>query len=108
MEKIGQLFRLGLWTVKPENVPEFIAAWQTSAEWLARNLPNERGGDLLENMNDSGKFISFAPISVSENVEEAMGKAEFQELMSRAMALCEDVKPNNMRVVGGVGNQNKE
>ena len=103
MEKIGQLFRLGLWTVKPENAAEFIAAWQSSAEWLAQNLPGERGGVLMEDINDSGKFISFAPISVSENVEEAMAKAEFQALMSRVMDLCEGVKPNNMRVVGGVG-----
>ena len=108
MEKIGQLFRLGLWTVKSENAAEFIAAWQTSAEWLVQNLPAERGGVMLEDMNDSGKFISFAPISVSENVDEAMAKAEFQELMSRVMALCEDVKPNIMRVVAGAGRQNKE
>jgi hypothetical protein len=103
MEKIGQLFRLGVWTVKPENAAEFIAAWQRSAEWLAQNLPGERGGVLLEDIYDSGKFISFAPITNSENVEEAMAKAEFQERMSRVMDLCEDVKPNNMRVVSGVG-----
>jgi hypothetical protein len=108
MEKIGQLFNLGLWTIKPENAVEFIAAWQTSAEWLAHNLPGERGAVMLEDMNDSGKFISFAPISVLENIDEAMAKAEFQELWSRVIALCEDVKPNNMRVVAGVGKQIKE
>jgi hypothetical protein len=103
VEKIGQLFRLGIWAVKPENSSEFIAAWQTFTERLAQNLPDERGAVLLEDIRDPNRFISFAPISYPEKVEEVMSRAELQELWSRLMELCEDFKPNMLRVVGAVG-----
>jgi hypothetical protein len=102
---IGQLFRLGLWKVKPENSAAFVAAWQAAAEWLEHNLPGERGAVLLEDINDPGRFISYAPISDFAKVEEMMAGAEFQKLMSKVMALCEDVKPHRMRAVGAVGRQ---
>ena len=78
----GQLFRLELWTVKPENTAALIGVWQATAEWLANNLPGERGAVLLEDINYPGKFISFAPIFDPEKVEEVMAEAEYQELMS--------------------------
>ena len=88
---IGQLFRLGLWKVKPENSAAFVAAWQAVTEWLVHYLPGERGAVLLEDINDPGKFTSYAPISDFEKVEEMMAEAEFRKRMSKVMVLCEDV-----------------
>ena len=98
MKKIGQLFRLGMWTVKSDNIPEFIKAWQASVDWIARNLPNDGEGVLLQDSESPNKFISFAFSANPEKAQEAMSRTEFQELFSRVRALCEDVRSHRMRV----------
>ena len=103
MEKIGQPFRVGIWQVKPEKAAEFVAAWQSSADWLALKLLDEGGAVLLEDLNDPSRFISFAPVNDPEKVEEVLRSAEFQELWARVMRLCQDARPNRMRVVGAAG-----
>ena len=101
MEEIGNHFRLGIWTLNPENRARFIEAWQTSAAWLKERLPAEASAVLLEDTNDPGRFISFAPQSDPEVVSQLMAETEFQELWNRVMQFC-DVKPHSMRVVSSV------
>jgi hypothetical protein len=105
VEEIGQRFRLGIWSVKPEKRAKFIEAWQTSTDWLSQRLPNERGAVLLEDTNDPDRFISFAPITDPEGANELMSGSEFQELWARVLHYCDDVKPHSMRVVGSVTGQ---
>lgn len=109
MEDIGQSFRLGIWAVKPEKRVEFIEAWQTSTDWLLERLPNERGAVLLEDTNNPGRFISFAPVSdnkVNEVANELMSDPDYQVLWARVLEFCDDVEPNFMRVVSSVTGQN--
>ena len=103
MDKIGQIYRLGIWAVTPENADEFVEAWQTCSDWLVQHLPDERGSILLEDTNDPSRFISFAPVSDPNKVEEVMARAEFREIWSKAMELCDNLTPNTMCVVGSVG-----
>lgn len=105
MEEIKQQFRLGIWAVKPEKREKFIEAWQTSGDWLSQRLPNERGAVLLEDTNDPGKFISYAPISQPEIANKVMSGSEFQELWGAVMQLCDGVEPHSMRVVGAAKGQ---
>lgn len=105
VEEIGKRFRLGIWAVKPEKRVEFIEAWQTSSDWLVQRLPNEKGAVLLEDTNDSARFISYAPISDPEQANELMSGTEFQVLWAKVIQFCDDVKPHNMRVVGSVTGQ---
>lgn len=100
MEDIGQLFRLGTWVVRPDNAQAFVAAWQASGDWLAKNLPNERGAVLLEDPEEPGRYVSFAPVSDPERVVELMSTTEFQDVWSEVMALCESVRASTLRVVG--------
>lgn len=102
MEKIGQGFRLGIWAVPSDKAAEFIEAWQSSSDWLAQHLPDERGAVLLKDTADPNKFVSYAPIGDPAKVEEIMSSAEFQELWSAVMEICDRVKPHTMRVVGAV------
>ncbi|MDX1614408.1 MAG: hypothetical protein R3300_08865, partial [Candidatus Promineifilaceae bacterium] len=83
----------------------FIAAWQASADWLAQRLGTERGAVLLEDAEDAGRFISYAPLSDPGAVIEWMSHPEFQELWSEVMQFCDDVRPHDMRVVGSVTNE---
>ncbi len=99
MEDIGQMFRLGTWVVKPDSAREFVDAWQDSSDWLTQRLTGERGIVLLEDPNDPGRYISFAPISDPGKVQQLMEVAEFQELWSKVMELCETATPSTLRVV---------
>ncbi|MDX1615983.1 MAG: hypothetical protein R3300_16845 [Candidatus Promineifilaceae bacterium] len=102
MEKVGQHFRLGVWTVQAEHRAQFIEAWQTSTSWLSERLPNERGAVLLEDSADPGRFVSYAPLSDPEIVSDLLSKSEFQTLWARVMRFCKEVKPHSLRVVGSV------
>jgi hypothetical protein len=88
-----------MWTVKLEDVPAFIAAWRTSAAWIAQHLPGDDVGMLLQDSDHPGNFISVAPSSNPERIQEVMSRPEFQDLWNRVMELSEDVKPHRMRVV---------
>ncbi|MCI0607694.1 MAG: antibiotic biosynthesis monooxygenase [Anaerolineae bacterium] len=100
MKKLGKLYRLGEWTVKPDKIPQFIEAWQAGVDWIAQNLPDGGEGILLQDKENPNKFISLAFSSNPEKTQEAMSRPEFQELMSRTRSLCEDVQPHRMQAVG--------
>lgn len=103
MQSLGQTFRLGIWSVAPENSAEFINAWQVSTDWLADKLEYEGLALLLADKDDQSKYVSFASVPDLEKVEEVMAQAEFQELWAEVMKYCDDVKPHKMSVVGFVG-----
>jgi len=100
LKKLGTLYRLGEWTVKPGKNPEFIETWQAGADWIAQNLPDDGEGILLQDTDKPNKFISLAFSSNPEKAQEVMSRPEFQELMSKTRMLCDDVQPHGMKVVG--------
>jgi hypothetical protein len=102
MEKIGQSYGLGIWSVYPEKVDEFVEGWQSLSEWLAQHLPDERGAILLKDTNDHTNFISFSPLANPTKVAEVMSEPECQDLMSKVMENCEFRTTYSMRVAGAV------
>lgn len=100
MNRTGQPFRLGIWSVKSENIPKFIEAWQLSADWISENLPGDGEGVLLQDVEISNEFVSFAFSSNLEKAQEVMSRSEYQELFSKVRALCDEVQPHRMHVVG--------
>ena len=100
MHKIGHLARLGIWRVESEKTSEFIKAWQLSADWIAQNLPDDGEGILLQDTENPNKFISFGFSSNFEKAQEVLSQTEYQELFSVVRALCDDVQPQRMNIVG--------
>jgi hypothetical protein len=102
VKKIDQMYRSGIWTVKPGKVEEFIKTWQTSVEWLVENHPGGWGGEalLLQDIGSPYKFISFAWSTMPEKTEELLVETEFQSFMASIQELCEEIQPRRMRVVG--------
>jgi hypothetical protein len=100
MNRIGQPFRLGIWMVKSENIPEFIEAWQLSVDWITQKVSDDGEGFLLQDTQDPNKFVSFAFSSNPDKSQEVRSQAEYQELFSRVQALCDSVQPHKMNVVG--------
>jgi len=104
VKKIGQMYRLGMWMVRPEKVEEFIKAWQTSVEWLAENHPDGWSGEavLLQDSGSSNKFISFSWSTMPEKTEELLAGIEFQSFMAGIQEFCEEIQPHRMQVVFSV------
>ena len=98
MKEIGQSIRLGIWTVKADKIQEFIEAWQSSADWLGNNLPNNGEGFLVQDMESPNRFISFAFSDNLEKAQEVMSQIEYLDLFSKVRAICDDVQPHGMKI----------
>ena len=104
MNKIGQIYRLGIWTVRSGKIEEFIKAWQSSVEWLVDNHPDRWSGEalLLQDLASSNMFISFAWSATPDKTEEFLAGTEFQSLMAGMQEFCEEIQPHRMRVAGSI------
>ena len=100
MKEIGRPIRLGMWTVNSDKVQEFIEAWQSSADWLTDNLPDNGEGFLVQDMENPNRFISFAFSDDLEMAQEVMSQIEYLDLFSKVRAICDDVQPHGMKIVG--------
>lgn len=95
-----QLYTCGSWTVKPGMEQNFIDTWQEFADWTYHNQAGAGAGILLQNEEDPRRFISFGPWDRAENIAAWRSSQEFQDFVSKARELCEEVKPQTMKVVG--------
>lgn len=102
MKKIGQMYSLGIWTVRPGKTEEFIEAWQTIVEWLVENHPDGWRGEasLLQDLGSSNKFVSFSWSTMPEKTEELLAGIEYQSFLAGIQELCEEIQPHRMRAVG--------
>lgn len=98
----GGVYTLGVWRVKPDREPEFIAAWQELGE-VFRSLPDPPGtGTLLRSEADPNLFYSFGPWSRIEDVEAMRAEPRAQAAIARLVALCAEASPGTFRVVATV------
>jgi hypothetical protein len=100
VRKMDQQYRAGVWIVKPGKVHEFIKAWKTQVEWLIENHPDGWNGAalLLQDNENSSKFLSFAWSATPGKTEELLAGDKFQSFMADIQELCEDVQPHRMRL----------
>ena len=99
----SQLYTCGSWFVKPGMEQSFIEAWQAFADWTSRAQPGAGSGILLQAEDDSQKFISFGPWDTAEHITDWRSKQEFQDFIAKARELCQEMKPQTMKVVGHSG-----
>jgi len=78
----------------------FIEAWQAFADWTSQTQPGAGSGILLQAQDDPQRFISFGPWDTAENITDWRSKQEFQDFISKARALCQEMKPQTMKVAG--------
>jgi hypothetical protein len=101
LEKIGQMYRSGSWTVRSGKIEEFIKAWQISVDWLVRQHPDGWRGEasLLQDIGSPHEFISFSWSTMPEKTEEILAGTEFQTLMASMRVLCDEIRPRRLQVV---------
>jgi len=102
MEKSGQIYTLGIWSVKPGNEVAFIEAWKTFAEWTVRHQPGAIGAFLLQDITNPQRLISSGPWKDAESIQAWRGMPEFKEFITRARDLCEDIQPYTLKLVAEV------
>ncbi len=99
MEKLGQLFTLGIWHVRPGKEDTFIAEWKSFAEWSSRNQSGSGTGYLLRDDGQPQTFISFGAWESPEDITVWRSSAEFQSFAAKAKLLCESFVPHAMKLV---------
>jgi heme-degrading monooxygenase HmoA len=95
-----QLYTCGTWIVKSGMEQDFIEVWQAFADWTSRDQVGAGAGTLLQNEADPSMFLSFGPWENLEVIAKWRSRPEFQDFVARARELCNEVKPQTMKVVG--------
>ncbi len=99
MNKINELYTLGVWTVKKGNEKSFKSAWENFARWTARNQPGTGKGFLLQDSEKPQQFISFGPWENAEAIKSWRERPEFKAFFSQARELCEELRPQTLVLV---------
>lgn len=99
MDAVGQLFTAGLWTTRPGKEEEFIRAWDEFAKWTGKNQTGAGQGQLLQDVENPARFLSFGPWESAERVAEWRGTPEFAAFLVKARELCDEIRPSMLRVV---------
>jgi heme-degrading monooxygenase HmoA len=94
-----EIYTVGIWTVKPGKETEFIREWTAFAKWTGENISGSGKGYLLEDQNNSLRFISFGPWDNENIIQKWRNSDEFKSFASKAKTLCDDFQPNTLEVV---------
>ena len=98
--KSGQLYTLATWTVKPGKEAEFIESWQAFADWTTNEMEGAGEGTLLQQEDNSLRFVSFGPWQEQAVVDHWRQQPTFKAFIKRARELCQELEPHNMVQVG--------
>ncbi len=102
MKNLGELYTLGIWSVKPGNERAFIDAWQSFADWTCKHQSGAVHAVLLQDTEQPQRFISYGPWNDEKSIKEWRQRTEFQEFLKRARALCDNIEPLMMQSVAHV------
>ena len=99
MNASGQLYTVGLWSVKPGSEAAFVAAWREFADWTVKHQPGALEGHLLQDIDESSRFVSFGPWKDAQSIQAWRERPEFQTFLAKVRELCEVVQPGTLRSV---------
>lgn len=100
MENSPQAYTVGIWNAKPGKEEEFIKAWTDFAKGVTEDLNDKGSGRLLQDPENSTKFISFGFWDNIEDIKGMRDKEAFKNLTSKLDELLVDYKlPHLMKLV---------
>ncbi len=103
MEDLDEIFAAGIWDVMPGNERAFIEAWKEFSVWTALHQKGSGYGNLLQDMDNPSRFISYGPWKDLESVRAWRQQPEFRKSIGRFMDLCDHITPGTFRLVAGEG-----
>ncbi len=99
MSSPGQLYALGIWTVKSGSESAFISLWDDFANWTAKTQPGPvSSAILLQDLDNPQRFISVGPWEDEASIRAWRGLPEFREFFAKARELCDDIQPRTLRL----------
>jgi heme-degrading monooxygenase HmoA len=96
-----ETYTSGLWTVKSGEEQEFVEAWKEFARW-AGTMPGSQALRLVRDLEDSSRFLSFAPWESFESQQAWKQLPDFRERIAQVRKHCEDFQPSTYELVAEV------
>ncbi|HTY52433.1 MAG TPA: antibiotic biosynthesis monooxygenase family protein [Methanomicrobiales archaeon] len=103
MEEQGGIFAAGIWDVRPGNEQAFIEAWKEFSAWTAMHQKGSGYGNLIQDLDNPTRFMSFGPWDDLESVQAWRRQPEFRKAIARFAELCDHITPGTFRLVAGEG-----
>jgi heme-degrading monooxygenase HmoA len=104
MNKVGQPFTCGIWTVRDGNEEEFVTRWKALVG-SAEALPGAESFVLIQGRDDPHRFISFGAWDDWTSADEWRATEAFMSAMGACRELCEDFRPNDSTLRVAIGTQ---
>lgn len=98
MAKIGQPYSSGNWLVKEGSEEDFVSRWTAFVEWSLKNAPGLESGILIQNSDNSRRFLSLGAWDTAEALQAWRQMPEFQELFEACRELCDEVQVRSYTV----------
>lgn len=97
-QETKDIYTLGIWNAKPGKQKELIEEWTKFANWTSNNVSGPGRAYLLQDENDSLRFISFGPWDNESSIHHWRETQEFKNFVAKVNELCDDFQPNTLRV----------
>jgi len=95
---MAETYTSGVWVVKDGEEEDFVAAWRDFVSW-ACTKPGSGTFRLVRDLDQAGRFMSFAPWDSLEAQEARKQDAEFAERLGRVRARTSEFTPSTYELV---------
>lgn len=92
------IYAVGIWSVRPGNERAFMEAWMDFASWTSW-LEGSRYGNLLQDLRDPARFVSFGAWEDMECIRAWHRQPEFKKSFDRFLELCDGITPGTFHLV---------
>lgn len=99
MNKVSEIYTLGIWTAKKGKENNFKTAWESFAKWTRKNQAGAGTACLLQDPEKPQQFISYGPWESAEAIKSWRECPEFKTFLSQARELCEELQPRTLVLV---------
>jgi heme-degrading monooxygenase HmoA len=94
---------MGLWTVKPGKVDEFMSTWQAFAKWTVESQFGAIEAYLTHDRSDPNLFVSFSSWTSDETLARWRETKEFKDFFAHGKELCTEARPLTLDTVTRIG-----
>lgn len=98
---MSECYSSGEWRPKAGEEEEFVAAWTEFVRWASES-PGSGTFRLVRDLEDPGRYMSYAPWESMEAMKAWKGSPEFSEKMASVQAHVEEFTPTELELVAAV------
>ena len=93
-----ETYTSGTWTVRAGEEDAFVEEWKAFVTW-ASAMPGSGTFRLVRDLDQPGRYQSFAPWETFEAQNAWKEQPEFRERLGRVRSHCDDFKPAVLELV---------